>query len=369
LPFRLVLPLVAAVLLFAPSAASAEVKWLCKPGLAKDACKTGLSTTRFSPTSERLGVERPAPGPRKVDCFYVYPTVSDQKGAVANKSIDPEVRSIAQYQAARYAQECRVFAPVYRQRTIAGIQPSVSEGGPRRGVVVDQGYGDVREAFRQYLRKDNKGRGIVFVGHSQGTFVLRKLIAEEVDRKPAVRRKLVSALLLGGNVTVKKGSDRGGDFKNIRACRAARQVGCVVAFSVYDETPPKDALFARTTEPNREVLCTNPARLAGGSAAVTPIFPSDPFAPGTLISAGISLLGVTQPTADTPWVTIRGGYRARCAKAGGASFLRLTRVNGAPDFKPSPTPIWGLHLIDANIALGELVALVRTQARAYTAAS
>ena len=357
----------ALLLLLLPATAGADVKWLCKPGLANDACAVGLSTTRFSPAREALGVERPTPGPRKVDCFYVYPTVSDQPTPIANKRIDPEVRSIALYQAARYRQECRVFAPVYRQRTIAGIQPSVSEGGPRRGVVQDTGYNDVREAFRQYLRRDNKGRGIVFVGHSQGTFVLRKLIAEEVDRKPAVRRRLVSALLLGGNVLVKKGSDVGGDFKTIRACRAPRQTGCVVAFSVYDETPPADSLFARTNETNREVLCTNPASLRGGTGSVTPIFPSRPFAPGTLISTGIFLMGVEQPTASTPWVTIRGGYRARCAKAGGASFLRLTPTGG-PDFKPSPTPQWGLHLVDANIALGELVALVRTQARAFEAA-
>jgi hypothetical protein len=355
---------VTALLLLLPAVAEADVKWLCKPGMANDACAVGLSTTRFSPAGERLGVERPAPGPRKVDCFYVYPTVSDQPTAIADKRVDPEIRSIALYQAARYRQECRVYAPVYRQRTIAGIQPSVSEGGPRRGVVQQTGYNDVREAFRTYLRRHNKGRGIVFVGHSQGTFVLRKLIREEVDRKPAVRRRLVSALLLGGNVLVKKGSDVGGDFRTIRACRTPRQIGCVVAFSVYDETPPADALFARTNERDREVLCTNPARLRGGAAAVTPIFPSKPFAPGTLISTGIFLMGVEQPTASTPWVALRGAYRAQCTKANGASFLRLTSTGG-PDFKPSPTEQWGLHLVDANIALGEQLALVRAQARAF----
>ena len=85
-----------------------------------------------------------------------------------------------------------------------------------------QGYADVREAWRTYLRKYNHGRGVIFVSHSQGSFVLRKLIAEEVDGKPAVRKRMLSALLLGGNVTVKKGSDRGGDFKHIRACRSRR---------------------------------------------------------------------------------------------------------------------------------------------------
>jgi len=53
-----------------------------------------------------------------VDCFYVYPTVSDQKTPNANLHIDPEERSIALYQAARYSQYCRVFAPMYRNFAI-----------------------------------------------------------------------------------------------------------------------------------------------------------------------------------------------------------------------------------------------------------
>ena len=56
-----------------------------------------------------------------MDCFYVYLTVSDQQTLLATKAKDPEIRSIALYQAARYSQHCRVFAPVYRQVTLAGL--------------------------------------------------------------------------------------------------------------------------------------------------------------------------------------------------------------------------------------------------------
>ena len=236
--FRLALPLAAAVLLLAPGAASAEVKWLCKPGIANDACKTGLSTTLFSPTSKRLGVERPAPGARKVDCFYVYPTVSDQPTAIANKRIDPEVRSIAEYQAARYTRECRVFAPVYRQTTIAGIQPGVSSGGARRLTTDDRAQGDIREAWRTYLRRHNRGRGFVLIGHSQGTTMLRQLLRTEIEPRRRVRRRLVSAVLLGGNVTVRRGSAVGGDFQHVSTCTRPRQTGCVIAYSTFNEPPP-----------------------------------------------------------------------------------------------------------------------------------
>ena len=83
----------------------------------------GLSTTVYSPTQQPLKVEHPqAVKNPKIDCFYVYPTVSNQPGPLANLSIDPEERSIALYEAARYSQYCRVFAPMYRQVTVPALR-------------------------------------------------------------------------------------------------------------------------------------------------------------------------------------------------------------------------------------------------------
>jgi hypothetical protein len=95
------------------------------------------------------------------------------------------------------------------------------------------------------------------------------------------------------------------------------------------------------------------------------VFPSAPFAPGTLIAAGISLLRITQPTAPTPWISEPGAYRAQCSSAGGANVLRITALNGAQTATPSPDPTWGLHLLDANIALGNLISVVHSEANAY----
>jgi hypothetical protein len=364
----LVLPCLAFALVALPSGASAAApaKWLCSPTMKKDPCRPGLATTAFSPTGTKTGTSTPKAAKHpKLDCFYVYPTVSDQPTRLATKKIDPEVRSIALYQAARYSQLCRVFAPVYRQVTIAGLSGRTEGNINSYASYNPKGYADVRDAWREYLRKENKGRGVVLIGHSQGTYLLRALIPREIDAKAAVRRNVVSAILLGGNVTVPVGKDVGGDFKHLPACRAATQTGCIIAFSTFDETPPANALFGRTSLAGREVLCTNPAALGGGSGALTPIFPSKPFAPGTLIAAGIGLLGVKQPTAATPWVSSPRSYSGECATEENASFLRIAPLDGAQDFKPSPTPEWGLHLTDANIALGNLVDVVQAQGKAF----
>jgi hypothetical protein len=346
--------------------ASAKTVWLCFPGHHPDPCAPGLSTTVYTPTLQKVGVQHPkAVKNPAIDCFYVYPTVSGQKTGNANLNIDPVERSIALYQAARYSQYCRVFAPMYRQLTLAGI----GQGTPTTKPDAKIALADVRNAFALYLRKYNHGRGFVLIGHSQGSFVLRSLIAKDVDPKTAVRSELVSAILLGGNVLVKTGSDKGGDFKHIPACHSARQVHCVIAFSTFDQPPPATSLFGRTTTPGRHVLCTNPAALGGGSALVDPIGPSQPFDPTSILSTGIKLLGLTFPRPPTVWWSSPGAYRASCSSAGGANVLEITALRGSKTPKPSPTADWGLHLLDASVALGNLVADVKSETAAFLGGS
>ena len=45
--------------------------------------------------------------------------------------------------------------------------------------------------------------------------------------------------------------------------------------------------------------------------------------------------------------------------------MQISPLNGAPVLTPIPDANWGLHLTDANVALGNNVALVQRQFRAY----
>jgi pimeloyl-ACP methyl ester carboxylesterase len=345
---------------------SAKTVWLCKPGQQPDPCTPGLSTTVYTPSFSQVRVEHPkAVSHPAIDCFYVYPTVSGQTTGNANLQIDPEEQSIALYQAARYSQYCSVYAPMYRQVTLDGIGLGKTTTPPNPALAL----ADVEAAFHTYLTKYNHGRGFVLIGHSQGSFVLRELIAKDVDPKPAVRRRLVSAILMGGNVLVKRGSGIGGDFKHIPACKSARQIGCVIAFSTFDQPVPTPSLFGRPTSTlgtkalsGDVVLCTNPAALSGGSGLLDPIFPSAPFDPQNALAAGIALLGIKFPMPPTVWVGVPGAYRAECSSANDANVLEITPQGGAPTPNPSPTAEWGLHLIDANVALGNLIQIVRSEA-------
>ncbi len=357
--------LVSAAFLAVSAGASAKTVWLCLPGQHPDPCTPGLSTTVYTPSYKAIGVKHPkAVKSPAIDCFYVYPTVSGQPTGNSDLTVDPEERSIALYQAARYSQYCRVYAPMYRQETLAGIgtgsKPTTT---PNAAIALS----DVENALKTYLTKYNHGRGFVLIGHSQGSFVLRSVIAKMVDPKPGVRKRLLSAILMGGNVTVKRGKLIGGDFKHIPGCTFDKQLGCVIAFSTFDQTPPTNTLFGRpASNPSKfQVLCTNPAALGGGSGILDPISPSAPFDPKSILSTGIALLGVKFPTPPTVWWSAPGAYTGQCKTLNGATVLEISSRDGAPTPHYSPTPGWGLHLLDANIALGNLLSVVKSEAAAF----
>jgi hypothetical protein len=364
---------VMAVTLTAAATAEGRTKWLCGPGVEGDPCRAKLSATRYD--GWETPVDRFTAGharDRGVDCFYVYPTVSDQPTRLANRRVDPEIRSIALYQAAWFSRACRVYAPLYRQATVPALQAGTTD---RHDYLT--AYGDVERAFGAFLRRIGRHRAFVLIGHSQGSYHLQRLIRRRIDDRPALRRRLVSAVLLGGDVTVRKGSDRGGVFDHIPTCRRASQLRCVIAFSTFSETPPDDAIFGRGGARGADFLdlprggkletaCTNPASLRRNRARpLVSVVPTEPFAPGTLIAAGISLLGLDWPAPPTNFVESEGAFRGRCSRAGGAHVLRVTAAPGTPVPNASPSPQWGLHLADANIAQEDLAGIVRHQIRTY----
>jgi hypothetical protein len=79
----------------------------------------------------------------------------------------------------------------------------------------------------------------------------------------------------------------------------------------------------------------------------------------------VPLVGFPTPTQSTPWVEYDHAYTGKCSSAGGADVLQLTDQPGAPHLKPQPDATWGLHLVDANIALGNLTDIVRKETKAY----
>lgn len=350
------------------------VVWLCKPGLAHNPCEISLRTTAQH-TSGRDRVFTPARKPsskRRVDCFYVYPTVSNQLAPTATKARDPEILSIAKYQASRFSTRCRMFAPVYRQVTLAGV--ATIAFNPQ-----SKGYHDVVQAWHTYLRRYNHGRGVVLIGHSQGSIVLRELIRNEIDPEPALRRKLVGAVLLGGNVIVKKGKDVGGDFRHVPVCTERGEVGCVVAYSTYSTDPGPVSFFGNPTTDftdgavsgpsgaGYQIACTDPVRLSGRRQPLPVRVPSKPFAPGPINLGIFYSVNGDVPKARTAWVQPPDRFRGSCRTINGAHVFRYHPV-GKQSRRPNEfPPTWGTHLFDLNLGVDNLLTIVGRQTKGWLA--
>jgi hypothetical protein len=349
--------------------------WLCRPGKANDACAVDLTTTVVA-TDGKLTRETFSANPKApIDCFYVYPTVSTDPGQNSDMSIDAAEQNVIRQQFARFGSQCRQFAPMYRQVTLAGLRTAMAAGGR---ATLDGGvaYDDVLEAWNYYLKNENNGRGVVLVSHSQGSYVLIRLIAEQIDGTP-VQSRLISAILMGTTLPVPKGKDVGGAFKSIPLCHAADQTGCAIVFASFRSTipPPGNTLFGRVTTDGMEAACSNPAALGGGSGPLHSYLTGQ----GTLIATGAPQKHQwvkDGALVDTPFVSVPGLLTAKCASNENANYLEITVNADANDPRADDIPgdlgiagkpqaNWGLHLIDVNLTMGNLLDIVKQQAKAY----
>ncbi len=341
----------------ASKASAPSTVWLCRPGETPDPCLSSRAATAVAADGTSTPIKSVGAKNPPIDCFYVYPTVSDEPTENANLAIQPAETGVAVDQASRFSQVCKVYAPMYRQLTLASItgKAPLTEAGEVLA------YTSALAGFEDYLKHYNHGRGIVFIGHSQGAGIVIELLMHKVDDNPALRKRLVSAIILGGNVSVPIGKSVGGDFKHIPACRSKSEIGCVMAYSSFLQAPPPNTLFGivgqgvsvlsgQPKNPNYQVLCTNPAALGGGSAPLSSYF----------------LSGRT--SVKTPWVTYPGLYTGQCKTANGATWLQVTPRPGdtRPEVAQVLGPNWGLHLDDVNMTLGNLVSVVAAETKAYT---
>lgn len=237
------------VSLAGPATAKAEdTVWICKPGQVDDLCAGSISTKAGT---EPIGFTRPE-NPA-VDCFYVYPTVSDQNTPNANLDKDPEVKRVVVQQARMFSRVCDVYAPMYRQETSPGVYTQYTEIA----------YQSALSAWKDYLANHNQGRGVILLGHSQGSATVGRLIDEEIDPNPEVRKLMVGAILPGANIHVPRGELVGGMYDNVPVCSEVGQYRCLVAYSMFNGTPPTIRLFP-TSAP-----ATGRSRFPGRTATST----------------------------------------------------------------------------------------------------
>jgi len=341
--------------------------WLCLPG-REDPCSRPLATTLLEPNGYGAPVPHAAAANPPADCFYLYPTVSRDAGLNSDLSPGVEEQGTAAIQFARFGSVCRTFAPVYRSATVAAIGAMVRGQDPEPIFAI--AYGDVRAAWRHYLAHHNGGRPVVLIGHSQGSIHIIRLLQTEIEGRPAAAR-LLSALILGFNVEVPQGRLTGATFRTLPLCTRRGQTGCIITYVSFraEAPPPEGALFGRAAAPGNTIACTNPAALGSDRRA-----PLDSYWFTIGSAAEIAWSSTGRPA--TAFLRTRGLVSAACVHRGPVGYLavsvnadpadaRTDRIPGDVSLFGIPAPGWGIHLVDVNVAQGDLIRLVAAQSAAW----
>lgn len=163
-----------------------------------------------------------------VDVFFLHPTTLTNKNderwnatiddADINKKTD---NSTILYQASVFNENCRVFAPRYRQAHIKCFYLPKEESVK----YFDTAYEDIRNAFLFYLNNLNNGRPIIIASHSQGTKHAARLLKEFFEDKP-LKNKLVCAYIIGLPVPDNY-------FTSLKPCKDSTSTGCFVSWRTY----------------------------------------------------------------------------------------------------------------------------------------
>ena len=335
--------------------------WTCRPDTT-DTCDDDTSVTMINADgTTEVATFTPDPD-APVDCFYAYPTSSDDL-TMNSDLIAGREKEVAYQQAARLSSVCRMFAPTYRSVTLAGLFNPPA--GVDRASAWMIPFEDIKDAWNHYLANDNQGRGVILLAHSQGSGHLVRLLKEVIDPSDAQRSILISAIMLGSAVAVPEGEDIGAAMQNIPLCRSNEQTGCIITYASFRDTapPPTNAYFGKpggmgAASPEGEMAgCTNPAALSGGTGVLKSAFVTADWAfTDPALAASIT----------TPFMGFPDLLEAECVYANGFSYLEV-HTNADPtdtradSFKGDLSPEWGTHAVDWEVASLNILDVVKEE--------
>ncbi len=165
---------------------------------------------------------------RGADVFFIGPTTYDGGRHWNAPTDDPDMdKGFREVMAPNYVGPfvniARIYAPKYRQASLYSLLTLREDAREARRFA----YGDVAEAFRSYVQRDNGGRPFFLVGVEQGGTLGLRLLEQEIARDPSLRSRLVAAYLVDTVVPA--------DRPPIPPCVERGQTGCLASWLRVEE--------------------------------------------------------------------------------------------------------------------------------------
>ncbi|MFM5883898.1 MAG: DUF3089 domain-containing protein [Novosphingobium sp.] len=317
----------------AASAYDDPAMWIARPGMAAP------NPASWTPD----GLTEDA-GALNVPVFFVHPTSYINKAHWNAPLDDAASRQIAETmvrgEASVFNRSAAIWAPRYRQATVG----SFVTDQPEARQAVDLAYRDVAEAFDHFAAQLPPGQPFVLAGHSQGSYHIKRLMAEKIKGTPLAGRVL-AVYAIGWIV------DRQRDLPamGLPACDKPDQTGCVISYLSFADSADTAMMrraYARLAGPGTakaDVLCSNP--LTGGTGGSAPASANS----GAAVPDAALIKAVLTPAL----------VGAACADDG------TLRIGKGPDMGPYVLPGGNYHVYDYLLFWTNLRADFRRRASAW----
>lgn len=196
-------------------------------------------------------------GAANADVFFVHPTTALIKRWNAPIN-DPEIVKATAHggtliQASAFNACCAVYAPRYRQANGKAFVAPNADGNR----AIDVAFSDISAAFDNFMKRRGDTRPFILVSHSQGTFLLERLVREKIWGK-SIAELFVAGYLIGGPLT------RETLGVEVPVCDSEDQWGCLVAFNARgpryreNEAEFNNRDGSGTILPKASRICVNP---------------------------------------------------------------------------------------------------------------
>lgn len=164
---------------------------------------------------------------KAADLFIICPTVDLGTDGHTNMSLaDEQIKAnfvgALNMQRGIYDADCRMYAPYYRQATLADYTLPTQEAAP----YFDLAYSDVRAAFMHYMQHENNGRPFVLSGFSQGAEMCLRLL-KEFGAADFVQDNMVACYAIGWRFTPQEAEE----YPYIQPAKCADDLGKVIIFN------------------------------------------------------------------------------------------------------------------------------------------
>jgi len=174
---------------------------------------------------------------KKVDVFFLYPTVYQQSSssepmvcAINNPQMQSGAKAAFSRTATAFSPLANIYAPYYQQAAIQVLQLPLAQ---QQSIVGGTPTTDALAAFDYYIKHYNNGRPFILAGHSQGSNIMINLMAQYMKKNPDVYKRMIASYVPGYSITPQYLSQN----PELKFATGANDTGVIVSYNTTSPAP------------------------------------------------------------------------------------------------------------------------------------